>query len=76
MATGARLALYGGGGYLRDRIIREPATRVISTKAVHSMATTLQDLGINYLAGSPAFAQDLLRQTLDSQIAEVGGLCR
>jgi hypothetical protein len=76
VATSARLALYGGGSYLRDRLSREPATPGDLTKAVNSMATTLEDLGINYLAGAPDFTQDQLRHNLDAQISDVKGLCK
>lgn len=55
VATSARRASYGGGGYLRDRLTRQPATPSDLTNAGDSMATTLQDLGISYLAGSLAF---------------------
>lgn len=76
VATSARLALYGGGSYLRDRLSREPATPGDLTKAVNSMATTLEELGINYLAGAPDFTQDQLRHNLDAQISDVRGLCK
>jgi hypothetical protein len=74
VAASARLALYGGGGYLQERLTREPATPGDLTKAVTSLATTLEDLGINYLAGAPAFTQDQLRQNLDGQMLDVDRL--
>lgn len=76
VATSARLALYGGGGYLRDLLAREPATPGDLAKAVNSLATTLEDLGINYLADVPGFVQDQVRHNLDEQLDEVDGLCK
>lgn len=76
VATSARLALYGGGGYLRDLLAREPATPADLANAVNSLATTLQDLGINYLADVPGFVQDQVRRNLDRQLDEVDGLCK
>jgi len=76
VATSARLALYGGGGYLQERLAREPAAPADLTNAVTSMAITLEDLGINYLSGAPAFAQDRLRQNLDGQMSDVDRLCK
>jgi len=76
VATSARLALYGGGGYLRDLLAREQATPADLAKAVNSLATTLQDLGINYLADVPGFVQDQVRHNLDGQLEEVDGLCK
>ena len=76
VATSARLALYGGGGYLQERLTREPATPADLTKAVTSMAATLEDLGINYRANAPAFTQDQLRQNLDGQMLDVERLCK
>jgi hypothetical protein len=75
-ATSARLALYGGGSYLRDRLTKEPATPEDLTKAVDSLATTLEDLGVNYLADVPGFVQDPLRHKLDGQLGDVDGHCK
>jgi len=76
VATSARLALYGGGGYLEKRLASEPATPPGLTNAVTSMATSLEDLGINYLADAPAFTQDQLRHNLDGQMLDVERLCK
>lgn len=76
VATSARLALYGGGGYLRDRLTKEPATPTDVAKAVDSLATTLEDLAMNYLAGAPGITQDQLRHNLDEQLESVAGLCK
>lgn len=76
VATSARLALYGGGGYLHDRLASQPATPADLAKAVDSLATTLEDLAVNYLSGAAAITQDQLRHKLDGQIAAVDGLCK
>jgi hypothetical protein len=76
VATSARLALYGGGSYLRDRLAKEPATPEDLAKAVDSLATTLEDLGVGYLAGAPAFTLDPLRHNLDGQLVDIDGRCK
>lgn len=76
VATSARLALYGGGSYLRDRLTKEPATPEDLAKAVDSLATTLDDLAVNYLADVPGFVQDPLRHKLDEQLVDVDGRCK
>jgi hypothetical protein len=76
VATSARLALFGGGSYLRDRLTREPATPGELAKAVDSLATTLEDLAVNYLADVPGFVQDSLRHNLDGQLEDVDGRCK
>jgi hypothetical protein len=76
VATSARLALYGGGSYLRDRLASQPAAPADLTKAIDSLATTLEDLAVNYLAGVPALTQDQLRHNLDAQLVDVDGLCK
>ncbi|MGA9490622.1 MAG: hypothetical protein WBV80_10295 [Mycobacterium sp.] len=76
VATSARLALYGGGSYLRDHLARAPATPADLAKAVDSLATTLEDLAVNYLADVPGFVQDQLRRNLDGQLVDVDGRCK
>ena len=76
VATSARLALYGGGGYLRDRLTKEPATPADLAMAVESLATTLEDVAVNYLADVPGFVQDPLRHKLDGQLVDVDGRCK
>jgi hypothetical protein len=76
VATNARLALYGGGAYLRDRLTLEPATPPDLAKPVGFVATALQEIGINYLAGAPDFDQDQLRQNLDAGIKTVAERCK
>ena len=76
VATSARLALYGGGAHLIERLTRESATPVDLTKAITALATTREDLGINYRAGTPDFTPEQLRQSLDGQMLDVERLCR
>jgi hypothetical protein len=75
VAGNARLALLGGGAYLRDRLDAEPATPADLAKSVKAMAGTIEQLGINYLAGAPSVAQDPLRKNLDQEIMIIGKLC-
>ena len=76
VATSARLAFLGGGQFLRDRVTQEPATPADLTKAVNTVAGTLEELSIGYLAGAPEFAQDQLRQNLDAGIKSVAEICK
>lgn len=75
LAANARLALLGGGAYLRDRLDAEPATPADLAKAVIAMAGTTEQLGINYLAGATGIAQDPLRNNLDKEITAINKLC-
>jgi hypothetical protein len=74
--TSARLALYGGGAYLEDRLAKQPATPADLAKAVGSLATTIQDLGIGYLAEDPDADQQSLRKDLGSELEQVNKLCQ
>jgi hypothetical protein len=76
VATSARLALYGGGAYLEDRVILEPAAAPDVAKAANAFAATLQDLGMGYLAGAPEFTQDEQRQKLEGEIKAMAGFCK
>jgi hypothetical protein len=76
VAANARLALLGGGAYLRDRLAAQPATPADLTKAVDSLADTIEQLGVNYLAGADNSIQDPLRKNLDGQIGQVSDLCK
>ncbi len=76
VAANARLALYGGGAYLQDRLAKQPATPSDLAKAVDSLASTLQGLGIGYLAGAPEAAQQPLRKDLNSEFDQVSKLCQ
>jgi hypothetical protein len=75
VAANARLALLGGGAYLRDRLDAEPATPADLAKALKAMAGTMEQLGINYLAGASSVTQNPLRNNLDKEIAAINKLC-
>ena len=74
VAANARLALLGGGAYLRDRLTAEPAAPADLTKSVQSMANTIEQLGVGYLAGLNS-ALGPLRNELDSEISQINGMC-
>lgn len=75
VAANARLALLGGGAYLRDRVAAEPATPADLAQAVNSIADTIEQLGSAYLANATADVLDPLRHNLDSQITQANKLC-
>jgi hypothetical protein len=74
VAANARLALIGGGTFLRDRLGAEPAASEDLSKAVSLMATTTEELGVGYLAGLNS-TLDPLRHNLDSEISQINNLC-
>ncbi len=78
IAANARLALYAGGDYLLQRLDAEPATPADLHKAVTELANTMQELGINYLAGAAADSpvQQPLRDRLTSELSELDQLCQ
>ncbi|KAA8962922.1 hypothetical protein [Mycobacterium sp.] len=75
VAANARLALMGGGEYLRQRLAAAPATPAELSNAVASMANTLEDLAIGYLSGATNFSLDPLRRDLDNEIGQIDALC-
>jgi hypothetical protein len=75
IAANARLALLGGGGYLRDRLAAQPATPAELAQAVNSMANTIEQLGIGYLEAATNIVLDPLRHDLDSQVRQIDNLC-
>lgn len=75
IAANARLALLGGGAYLRDRINANTAAPADIVSAAGNVATTIEQLGINYLTDAAPDIQNAVRKELDSQIAEMGKLC-
>lgn len=75
IAANARLALVGGGSYLRERLAANTAAPADLTKAVTAMADTIQQLGVNYLSGAPNDLQDPLRHDLDNQIGQLNQMC-
>jgi hypothetical protein len=75
VATNARLALLGGGTYLRERLAANTAAPADLANAANSMANTIEQLGINYLTGATKDVQDPLRNDLNSQITQIDKLC-
>jgi hypothetical protein len=75
IAANARLALLGGGAYLRGRVIAQPATPADLAQAANSMANTLEQLGVGYLEAASNIVLDPLRHDLDSQVAQINKLC-
>jgi hypothetical protein len=75
IAANARLALLGGGGYLRERVAAQPGTPADLAQAVNSMANTIEQLGIGYLEGAGNIVLDPLRQDLNSQVTQINNLC-
>jgi hypothetical protein len=75
VAANARLALLGGGAYLRDRVAAEPATPADLAQAVKSIADTSEQLGSAYLANADAGVVDPLRHNLDGEISQANKLC-
>ena len=75
IAANARLALLGGGAYLRDRVTAQPAIPADLAQAVESLADTIEQLGVAYLAASTAIVLDPLRHDLDSHVAQINKLC-
>jgi hypothetical protein len=75
VAANARLALLGGGAYLRERLAANTAAPGDLANSVNSMANTIQQLGINYLAEATPDVQDPLRNDLKSEITQIDKLC-
>jgi hypothetical protein len=75
VAANARLALLGGGAYLRDTVAAQSAPPADLAKAVDSLAGTIEQLGVNYLANAGNDAQVPLRRDLDSEIKTLNKLC-
>ena len=57
VATNARLALVGGGAYLKDRLAANTAAPADLAGGVNSFANTIEQLGMNYLIGAAAEAR-------------------
>jgi len=75
VATSARLALIGGGTYLKERLAANSAAPADLANAVNTVANTMEQLGINYLNRAAADAQETLRSDLNSQIGAADKLC-
>lgn len=75
VAANAHLALLGGGAYLQDRIIAEPASPTDLANAAKSLANTIEQLGTAYLADATNIVLDPLRHDLDAGITQINKLC-
>jgi hypothetical protein len=75
VATNARLALIGGGAYLRERLAANTAAPADLANAANSLANTIEQLGINYLTGAGNDVQDPVRKDLNSEITQIDKLC-
>lgn len=75
VASNERLALLGGGAYLRETTAAEPAAPADLVKAVNSMGNTLEQLGLLYIAGANKSAWEPLRNDLGSQIGQINKIC-
>lgn len=75
VAANARLALIGGGAYLRDRLAANTAAPADLTNAANSLATTIEQLGVNYLTEASNDVQNPLRETLNNEITQIDKLC-
>lgn len=75
VATNARLALVGGGAYLKDRLAANTAAPADLANGINSFANTIEQLGMNYLIGVGTEVQDPLRKDLDSEVAQIDKLC-
>src|SRR3984893_8047760 len=75
IAANARLALLGGGGYLRDRVAAQPATPSDRAQAVNTMADTIEQLGVGYLEAASDIVLARLRHELNSQVTQINKLC-
>jgi hypothetical protein len=75
VATSARLALIGGGTYLKEMLAANSAAPTDLANAVNAVANTTEQLGINYLNRAAADAQDALRRDLNTQIGAADKFC-
>lgn len=77
VAANVRLAMIGGGSFLKEIVAAEPATPADLAKAVNSVANTLQWMGVYYLARLDTQAViDPLKQKLDSEGVDLDKLCK
>lgn len=75
IAANARLALIGGGAYLRERLAANTAAPADLANAATSLANTIEQLGINYLIQAPANVQDPVRNDLNNELTQIDKLC-
>jgi len=75
VAANVRLAMIGGSSYLRETLDAEPAAPADLTKAVKSMASTLDQLGFAFLLRADGSIKESVGQKLHSEIAQLNQLC-
>jgi hypothetical protein len=75
VASEERLALLGGGAYLRQATAAEPAAPADLVKAVNSMGNTLQQMGLEYIARADKSVWEPLRKDLGSEIGQINKMC-
>ncbi len=75
VATNARLALIGGGAYLRERLAANTGAPADLASAATSMANTVEQLGINYLTRAGNDVQDPIRKDLNNEITQIDKMC-
>ena len=75
IAANARLALIGGGTYLRERLAANTAAPSDLANAANSLANTIEQLGINYLIQAPPAVQDPVRNNLNNELAQLDKMC-
>jgi len=77
VAANVRLAMLGGGSFLKEIVDAEPAAPADLANAVKSVANTLEWMGVYYLARLDTHGViDPLRQKLDSEGAAIDKLCK
>jgi hypothetical protein len=76
IAANSRLALYGGGGYLLDRLAAEPATPIELANAVKALAAKFREIAIEYLSERPQPRDHPLTDAMDGVAAPVDDLCK
>jgi hypothetical protein len=75
-AANFRMALLGGGAYLRDTVEAEPATSTDLATAAKSMAQIVQQMGINYIAGTATPADlNSFQQNLNNAMGQINKIC-
>jgi hypothetical protein len=75
VASNERLALLGGGAYLRQTTAAEPAAPADLVKAVNSMGDTLEQMGLEYIAGANKSVWEPLRKDLGSETGQINKIC-
>jgi hypothetical protein len=75
VAANVRLAMIGGSSFLRETVAAEPAASGDLTKAITSLASTLDQLGCAYLLRTGEGIKTPLLQKLNTEITQINQLC-